>query len=50
MSIVFAIQIIPQVFSSTVLYYSIKETKKLSDHLQLCENHKILNVKHQNIS
>ena len=26
MSIVFAIQIIPQVFASTVLYYSIKES------------------------
>jgi len=26
MSIVFAIQIIPEVFASTVLYYSIKES------------------------
>ena len=47
-SIVFAIQIIPQGFFKycTLLQYQ----RKLSDDLQRCENHKILNVKYQNIS
>ena len=47
MSIVFVIQIIPQVFASTLL---IQYQKKLSDHLRLCQNHKILNIKYKNIS
>ena len=43
MSIVVAIQIIPQVFASTVRTL-LQHQRKLSDRLQLCENHKILNV------
>ena len=47
MSIVFAIQIIPQVLASTLL---MQYQKKLSDHVRLFQNHKILNIKYKNIS
>ena len=43
MSIVFATQIIHQVFTSIVLSL-LQYQRKLSDHLQLCENLKILNI------
>ena len=48
MSIVFTIQITPQVFASIVQYSTNIYDRKLSDHL--CENHKILNIEHRNIS
>ena len=47
MSIVFVIQIIPQVLASTPL---MQYQKKLSDHLRLRQNHKILNINYKNIS
>ena len=46
MSIVFVIQIIPLVFASTPL---MQYQKKLSDHLRLRQNHKILNINYLKI-
>ena len=46
MSIVFVIQIIPQVCASTL---SMQYQKKLSAHLRLFQNHKILNIKYKKL-